>query len=255
MDNQQAKLILSIYRPTGKDATDPFFAEALDQVRHDPELSRWFADQRRFDQTLHSALQTINAPPPLRDSVLLHRKVVQMKVPPPAARRAKFPSSWVAIAASLVLLLGIGLLWKSGPSVSPNMSTLQFVDAIHDMNDADKLTLGKMAANTQDLREWLAAQGAPHDFPLPASLQNLAGVGCQSFVINGAKISLLCFMADNRQLVHLFVVDDGVLSNPPGDLPIIQRQGQTVAAIWSAAGRTFLLTGTNLTEETLQRLI
>ena len=58
MDNEQAKLILQAYRPGGEDAEDPFFSEALDRARLDPELAKWFAEQRAFDEAMRKALQT-----------------------------------------------------------------------------------------------------------------------------------------------------------------------------------------------------
>ncbi len=35
------------------------------------------------------------------------------------------------------------------------------------------------------------------------------------FVLNGAKVSLICLMMESNQLIHLFVVDGGVISNAP----------------------------------------
>jgi len=40
MNNQEAKFILAAYRPGGQDASDPLFAEALEQVRRDPDWQR-----------------------------------------------------------------------------------------------------------------------------------------------------------------------------------------------------------------------
>jgi len=48
MDSGEAKFILSAYRPEGQDASDPRFAEALEQVRRDPILQRWFEDSVRL---------------------------------------------------------------------------------------------------------------------------------------------------------------------------------------------------------------
>ena len=49
MDNNDAKLILQVYRSGGEDASDPFFAEALEQARLDPALRTWFAEQQAKD--------------------------------------------------------------------------------------------------------------------------------------------------------------------------------------------------------------
>lgn len=257
MNNEQSKLILSAYRPGGEDASDPFFTEALEQSRLDPELGKWLADQRRFDQSFQSALQSIATPTGLLESLLLNRKVVRLDNSSTAPSRGwGVPGRWMALAAALILLLGIGLLLKpDSPVPGTTMSEMQFTGAIHDLKAGGKITLGKMASNTDELRAWLASQDAPHDFPLPASLQNLEGMGCQTFIINGAKVSLLCFMLEKNQLVHLFVVDESAITNPPGRSPVITRDGEAVAATWSAAGRTYVLVGEDLDEETLRLLI
>src|SRR4029079_15043537 len=44
MNTQQAKEILSLYRPGTADAEDPSFAEALRLCERDPELERWFSE-------------------------------------------------------------------------------------------------------------------------------------------------------------------------------------------------------------------
>lgn len=62
-------------------------------------------------------------------------------------------------------------------------------------------------------------------------------------------------MADKNQLVHLFVVDEQAITDPPSADPVITKKGNAVAATWSTGGRTFFMTGTNLNEETLRRLI
>ncbi len=74
MNNQEAKLILQACRPGGQDASDPMFAEALEQVRGDPELQQWFADQCAYDARIGSKLkEAIPIPPDLKASLLAQR--------------------------------------------------------------------------------------------------------------------------------------------------------------------------------------
>src|SRR5258706_136048 len=47
MNNQEAKLILQAYRCGGQDASDPLFAEALEQARRDPELAKLVRGRKR----------------------------------------------------------------------------------------------------------------------------------------------------------------------------------------------------------------
>ncbi len=249
MDNEQAKLILGAYRHTGEDASDPFFAEALEQARVDPEFAAWLAEERQFDQAMTRTLRAQEPPEHLRQTLMLGNKVVSLH------RRRPFwaqPVPWLALAAALALFLGLSLLFQqSGPSVTGP----QLAREIIELAESGKITLGKMSSNPEELRSWLATRGSPHDFTIPAGLRGYPGVGCQTYVVNGTKVSLMCFMLGKDQVVHLFVVDENALKDAPGEKPSIIREHDKVAATWSVGGKTFLLMGMNVSEETLRRLI
>mgnify|MGYP005858717269 CR=1 FL=1 len=253
MDNEQAKLILSAYRPGGEDASDPFFAEALDQVRQDPELSQWFTEQRRFDQSIQAALQADAPPSGLRESLLLNRKIVRMTEPATRNRFWAKPTSWMALAASIILLIGIGLMLRAGTATP--MSGEQFVQKVLDLNTGGQISLGKMSSDPEELRQWLAHRRSPSEFELPGSLKKIGAMGCQTFTINGHKVSLLCFMLDKDRIVHFFVIDSNNLEGAPGSQPRFQQVDNIAIATWSEGGRTYVLAGKDVDEETLSRLI
>jgi hypothetical protein len=248
MDNEQARLILSAYRHTGEDASDPFFAEALEQARVDPELARWFAEERRFDQSMTKTLRAQEPPEHLRQTLLLGNKVVSLHQKRPLWAQ---PVTWFALAAALAIFLGLGIL--SHQSRQPSLG--EFAREIIGLAESGKITLGKMGNNPDDLKSWLATHGSPHDFTIPAGLRGYPGVGCQTYVVNGAKVSLMCFMLGKDQMVHLFVVDENALKDAPGTTPSFMREHGKVAATWSAGGKTYLLMGMNVSEESLRRLI
>lgn len=76
MNNQEAKWILQACRPGGRDDPDPMFAEALEQVRRDPELREWFVEERAFDSHVHDKLQqAITVPSGLKAALLAQRKM------------------------------------------------------------------------------------------------------------------------------------------------------------------------------------
>ena len=62
MDSRQAKEILALYRPGIDDAADPFFAEAIDQARREPELGRWLQQYQRVDAALRQKFKQIAVP-------------------------------------------------------------------------------------------------------------------------------------------------------------------------------------------------
>ena len=71
MNNQEAKLILQAYRSNGQDASDPFFADVLEQARRDPELQKWFAEEILLNTRLQVRLEAaIPVPSGLKANLL-----------------------------------------------------------------------------------------------------------------------------------------------------------------------------------------
>jgi hypothetical protein len=76
MSNDETKLILRAYRPGGQDASNPLFAGALERVRHNRELQKWFAEERAFDSRLQANLRNaITIPGDLKANLLALRKI------------------------------------------------------------------------------------------------------------------------------------------------------------------------------------
>ncbi|MFQ3670994.1 MAG: hypothetical protein SNJ84_06015 [Verrucomicrobiia bacterium] len=254
MDNEQAKLILSAYRTRGEEASDPVFAEALEQVRHDPELGHWFADQRQFDESMCRALESLQPPAGLRDQLLVQQRIVQLQQPQGrVARWRSQPAWWFALAATILLLAGLG--WHlSAPSNEP-LPPEQFLAELFQLKQSGKISLGKMGGGTRELQAWLAQRGSPSDFTLPPPLEALGGIGCQTFTIHGQKTSLICFMLDRSRVVHFFVTNNRGLTPSEGTGPSVVRKDNLTAITWTAGGHTFVLMGKDVDEATLRRLI
>ena len=111
MNNQEAKLILQAYRPNGQDASDPFFAEALEQVHRDPELKKWFEEETIINSRIQARLQTaIPFPPSLKSELLALQKTVQ-------------PVSWwfqpMKLAAVALILASLGAILLLIPQRPP----------------------------------------------------------------------------------------------------------------------------------------
>jgi hypothetical protein len=70
MHEEEAKLILQVYRPDGSDATDPLFSAALDEVRINPPLAAWFEWQREIDRRISLGFRGIRPPVGLQASIL-----------------------------------------------------------------------------------------------------------------------------------------------------------------------------------------
>ncbi len=116
MTNEEAKGILSAYRPDREDSGDRFFEDALRQAERDPELSRWFKEQRRFDRSVSAALDGIEVPAEARREVVAAARV--------EARVRQFPRLITGLAAALVLTGGLVFAWL-GTSLSGNVDDSQ----------------------------------------------------------------------------------------------------------------------------------
>ncbi len=255
MDNEQAKLILHAYRPGGEDADDLFFADALEQARVDPEVGRWFAGQRAFDERMSGALQSCAPPARLRDSILLTGKISNLP------RRKTRRPAWrhpgmLALAAAIVVLFAVAIVIRprAERAAAHPMTVATFTKQALDL--ASNVSLGKMSNDPAELRAWLAERGAPSNFEMPPGLRDVPGLGCQSYTINGAKVSLVCFMLSQDQIVHLFVVDKDALKDAAaGGKPVIRMENGVAVATWTSEGKSYVLTGMNVSEKTLRRLI
>lgn len=71
MKNDDARQILSAYRPSGEDASDPIFEEALEQARRDPELEEWFKEERARDAALAQVFQSLRVPEEAKRSLVV----------------------------------------------------------------------------------------------------------------------------------------------------------------------------------------
>jgi hypothetical protein len=247
MNNDEAKFILNAYRSGGQDANDPQFREALDQARHDPDLARWFDEQRELDNRIGTTLRTALAPPPeLKSNLLAQRRLV----------RVSFwrKPAWVAtaIAASLALLLTVGLLFTGS---APRADFAQYRVAMAEFVDGRIDRLDLMSRDVDELRNWLEQQGAPSDFVLPAGLAGRPALGCRLKEWNGQKVSLLCFELENREVAHLLVIDRNALTDAPLEAPEFVRSGPVATVAWSRDDKIYLLASSHASESDLLHLL
>ncbi|HZL45889.1 MAG TPA: hypothetical protein VFC28_06650, partial [Opitutaceae bacterium] len=70
MNNEQARFLLRAYRPSGRDAGDPAFADALRQAQGDPALGTWFAGEQAFDAAVAAKMRALAPPAGLREAIL-----------------------------------------------------------------------------------------------------------------------------------------------------------------------------------------
>ncbi len=188
MNNQEAKFILSGYRPGGRDAGDAMFCDALKQAQADPALSAWFAREQAHDAAVAAKLREIAPTAGLREAILAGSRVSGTTETKVAAR---WPW-WVGIAASVVLLAGITAAMWPKPASAVNAPLTKFV-----LEDA--LEVNKHGGHGAPSRELIASltQASTHlSGALPVDFSTLENTGCRTLTVEGRPVLEVCF---NRQ--------------------------------------------------------
>lgn len=255
MEIEDAKLILRSFRPNGEDVGDPFFAEALLLAERDPELAHWFAEQLAFDDKVREAFQQVSAPPHLRDSIRLSQKTARFsqKSIRPVWQRQNF---LLIAAALMVLLMATTLLVPHNKPETPRLTAAGLTEWVLELAGSGGIRLGKMSRDPTEIRAWLVERGAPSDLELPPGLRDVPGIGCQTYSINGTKVSLVCFLLGKDQVVHLFVVENNALQGATvSSQPSLHTKNGQSWATWTSGGKSYVMTGTNVSQEKLRKLI
>src|SRR5436190_4628602 len=235
MTSQLAKEILLRYRPGTADASDPEFAEALDQAERDPELGRWFAQQQAFQIAIRDRFRRLPVPAALKKNILA------------GYRPAVIPVRWqqpafqvLAAAAAITLLIGVALFWSQPREDSSFAAFQSRVVRNAQRGYAMEIT----STNLGEIRRFLAAQGAHADYVLPAPLEKLPGDGGAVVRWHNKTVSMVCFNLGNHDDLFLFVASRSDLPDAPATSePQFTQIGRLTAASWSAGDRTYVLAG------------
>lgn len=245
MNNQEARFILGAYRPDGRDAGDPTFADALAQAGRDPELRTWLERQRKFDTACTEKLGEVPPPAGLREAILAGARVSQPR------RRWWANPVWLSTAATIALIAAVSI--TIGPSAgSPPVSDLATF-ALTDITDAHEEHVG-FPPTLADLQARLGAAEAPLPTVLSEiDLNELRGRNCRRLLIAGREIFEICFLYDGTWY-HLYAgrrEDFGPGAVDPRSM--ITAQGEYAATAWADSKHAYALVTDD--EEALRRLI
>lgn len=233
MTNEHAKIILRVYRPRGQDAKDPFFAAALQQARQDPSLAAWFQDEQRFDAGFADTLRAVAAPADAKTMIK-----ATMGASTGRARR------WgpLALAASLAVLLATSLVFKPRPAglALPEHASLAQLAANLSEHHA---SLSLMSGDIARVRQWISAKGGPLPEDLPPGLAQMTVLGCETWNTTRGKVSLVCFVGGEHQMVHLYVFEQAAEHPGLPDFahPRLEQEGNWSLALWENHGRAYVL--------------
>jgi hypothetical protein len=226
MSNDEAKFILHAYRSSGRDASDPQFAEALAQTKQDPTLGRWFAREQAYDATIAAKLRAIEPPTHLRESIL-----AGMRAEKPA-RKTFASAQRLALAVAAIAILGVFtyVLTRSKSVASDDQLVRSALDdQLHGKH-------GGHGSATGELQRWLAASDRGlANASLPLDYDKLRSSGCRTLSIAGREVLEVCFSRGGPEY-HLYIAKSAGGSGPTlsGHHLVASAEGQ--GAMWSAGG-------------------
>lgn len=232
MNNDEAKFILSAYRPGGDDAFDARFTDAIAQAERDPELAAWFKSELQFDAAVADALDAVPPPRDLRTKIL-------------AGGEASRPRAWsarrtvLALAAGIVLLAALASIWLGRAQGLDRWQrdALAIISKFSSGAESFDLVNKDPAA----LQQFLQTRNAPAPEALPVALQSLPSLGCKTITSGGRAVSIMCFKMHNGESIHLVVTEENALSRPPPTTPRFVAEDGWITASWSANGRACML--------------
>jgi len=218
MNKEEAKKILSAYRPGDQDQADPFFATALEQARQDPELGQWFSEEREFDRSVAGHLGSVPVPFGLRTRILANME-------PRAFKKWR----WVAALAGTATALLVISFWRGPTQDSGLLSDYQqemmsFVK-LQPPLEMESLTIGP-------IKRWLIEHKAPLT-EIPPGIAAVETMGCRVLSFRGHPVTLICF-CHGQTVAHLFIVARAALPTlKPRNPPILAGQGDWTIARWA----------------------
>ncbi len=244
--SDEARLVLSAYRPGGQDAADPTFAPALAAAQQDPALAQWLAEQQAFDQFVAGHLRAVAVPGDLRARILAGGAVSR---PLPWWTRPR----WWALAAALFILASLAGLWVQKDAGLADWQR-HGLAVLEDL-EASRTDFDFKHRDAAVLTAWLGDHAVPRPAALPPSLAGRKTYGCKTIAWEGHRMSLICFDLGGDVTVHLFTTNRAGLAHvPPAGPPRMVRAGVWTVALWSEGDKTHML-ATEKGEEPLWRVL
>ena len=236
MTREQAKEILSAYRPGTDDERDPVFAEALQFARADTELNAWFTKSLAFDASMHRQVARVTAPEDLRETILAAHKIIR----PMPWWNPHLSGRQMAAAAAVVIAAGVVALWLAQRPTT----FAEFRREIADQSWGPAPHVEVKAASLNDVRDFLTARNVSTNFTVPPVLAQTKVRGCTLMNWQGHQVPVICFSSEGQHL-HLIVVDRHLFPDAPSNVPQTDQWQSWRTASWSKDEHSYVLTGLN----------
>lgn len=241
MTPDDAKRILASHRPWAGEPADPETNAALELVRQDADLSRWFAQHCARQEQIRESLLRVKPPAALLEQILSERPTPS---PIPAGR--KLPA---LITAALLLLAlgGAGFWFTQRAGTNGELSYANYRGRM--VRTALRLYGMDLETNSPAvIRAYLAEHHARADYQLPPRLAAAASAGCGVLKWQGNPVTMVCFKSGRplkpteKADLFLFVISrQAAPDSPAGSEPQLQQVNKLMTASWSAGDNVYLL--------------
>lgn len=230
MTIEEAKFILSAFRPNGSDAGDAAFGDALRMAGEDPMLKVWFAQSREHDSAVAAKLRQITPPEGLREAVLAGARVSDSR------RRAGQSWGWIAGLAAAAAL-AITVLSMRAPARPEAAAASMAGFAISDMLNEKHGGSGEPALA---LVAALQAKGAKMPGAEQIDFDRLRETGCRTLNFAGRDVVEVCFRREGV-VFHFYASrrEDPLENAARGPTYIAEAAG--AAAAWSDSRFDYVL--------------
>lgn len=225
MTREEAKRILAAYRPGDLDRLDSHFAEALRETEQDPELARWFAEEREFDRAVAGHVSAVPVPFGLKTRILANM-----------SPRTRTKSRWVAafattaaVTATLFVLAHLINVWRASDQRAASLN-----DYEQEMMSFIKLPppLEMESLQMGPIKQWILERKAPLA-EIPPGIAAVETMGCRILYFRGYPVTLICF-CHGQTVAHLLMVDRAAVRGvKPGKPPVVTSQGEWTTATWA----------------------
>jgi len=243
MTNEEAKFILSAYRPNGADAEDKVFREALCQSMWDPELRRWLEKQQAFDRSIAEKLERLQPPASLALEILTLARV--------SARSKSRTRRWTWLLASLAAVLACAVLVLQHGTARSAVDDLSSI-ALRDAAEASLDHFGQ-SPELNDLQVRLASASMPWSHGLAVDIDELAKRHCRTLDAGNHRILEICFSRAGTWY-HLYVAPRAEFGGAPAEPRVVGGPAQLACATWAYADYQYALVAP-AAPEALRRMI
>jgi hypothetical protein len=239
VDSHQAKQILALYRPGTADDADPQRAEALEQVKRDPELAAWFQEHCAVYQAIRAKLKSVAIPANLKRDIIVERKEQ-----PRAARSGRIiplPVSGRILLAAAAAVVIAAITWFQFNSRPGENTFSRYADRMASSIERSSASYMQIYATSQsDVLAYFKSKDRPTDFNLSDSLKQLPATGGSAIMWNNHPVEMLCLKGSAGPL-WVFVMDKNVVAEAPGTKTQFRKIGNLMTAGWSSGDKVYLL--------------